>query len=72
MKLFKMLMNRKRKFKTWLDGEYVHGEYKISLFDIFSEYIMFDIFNMNYYWSYHKGLGFDKVYDIEYLLKGGK
>ena len=72
MKLFKMLMNRKRKFKTWLDGEYVHGEYKISLFDIFSEYIMFDIFNMKYYWSYQKGLGFDKVYDIEYLLKGGK
>jgi len=67
-----MLMNRKRKFKTWLNDGYIYGEYKISLFDIFSEYIMFDILNMNYYWSYHKGLGFDKVYDLKYLLEGGK
>ena len=72
MRLFKMLMNRRRKFKTWFNGKYIHGEYKISLFNIFSKYIMFDILNMNYYWSYHRGLGFDKIYNIEYLLKGGK
>jgi hypothetical protein len=63
-----MLMNRQRKFKTWVDGEYIHGEYNVSVFDIVSEYIMFHVFNMNYYWSYAKGLGFMKVYDLEYLM----
>ena len=71
MKLFKMLMNRKRKFKTWLDGEYIYGEYKVSVFDTVSKYIMWDILNMNYYLA-HKGLGFHKVYNLEYLLKVGK
>ena len=69
MNLFKMLMNRKRKFKTWIDGEYYHGEYTISVFDTVSKYIMFHVLNMNYYWTYDDGMNFSKVYDIDYILK---
>ena len=68
MRLFKMLINRKRKFKTWIDDEYYHGEYNISIFDTVSEYIMFHVFSMNYYWSYDNGRNFYKVYDIDYLI----
>ena len=69
MELFKMLMNRKRRFKTWIDGEYYHGEYIISVFDTVSKYIMFHVLSMNYYWSYDNGINFYKVYDIDYLMK---
>lgn len=69
MKLFKMLMNRRRKFKTWFDGEYIHDEYTISAFDTFSQYIMFDVLNMNYYWAYNSMLRFYKVSDLEYLME---
>jgi len=82
MRLFEMLMNRERKFKTWVsdddydgerikeyyDGYYIHGEYKISLFDIFSEYIMWDILNMDYYLTHNEGLSFRKVYRLSDLL----
>ena len=68
MNLFKMLLSREREFKTWVDGEYIYGKYNVSVFDTVSKYIMFHVFNMNYYWSYAKGLGFMKVYDLEYLM----
>jgi len=69
MRLFKMIANRKRKFKTWIDGEYHYGEYTISMFDTISEYIMFHVLNMNYYWSYSRGMSFFKVYDLDYLME---
>jgi len=69
MRLFKMLMNRRRKFKVWFDGEYIHDEYTISVFNTVSEYIMFHVLNMNYYWTYDDGMNFSKVYDIDYILK---
>ena len=73
MKLFKMLMNRRRKFKTWLDlgkgAKYYHDEYTISVFDTVSEYIMFHVLNMNYCYSYCSNLGFSKVYDLDYLME---
>ena len=66
-------MNRRRKFKTWLNlGEgykYYHDEYTISVFDTVSEYIMFHVLNMNYYWAYCSSLGFSKVYDLDYLMR---
>jgi hypothetical protein len=62
-------MNRKREFRTWFDGEYIYGEYKLSVLNIVSEYIMFHVLNMNYCWAYTRGFGFTKVYDIDYLMK---
>ena len=41
----------------------------MSLFDTFSQYIMFDVLNMNYYWAYNSMLRFYKVSDLEYLME---
>jgi len=72
MRLFKMLMNRRRKFKTWLNlGEgykYYHDEYTISVFDTVSEYIMWHVLDMDYFWSYESSMKFYKVYTLESLL----
>ena len=58
-------------FKTWVDGEYINGSYKESYFDIISEFVMFKILNMDYYWSYEgKTIGFTKVWSLDALLKG--
>ena len=69
MRLFKMIANRKRKFKTFVDGEYFYGEYTISIFDTISKYIMFHVLNMNYYWSYNRDMKFFKVYCLNYLME---
>jgi len=74
MRLFKMLNNRKRKFKTFLPmndsprGEYFYGEYTISVFDTVSEYIMWHVLDMDYFWSYESSMKFYKVYTLESLL----
>ena len=66
------LMNRTRSYYTWVNDDIgrVKVEYKISVFDIVSEHIMFHWFNMNYYWSYSKEQGFSKVWDLDTLLDG--
>jgi len=30
---------------------------------------MFHVLNMNYYWSYSRGMNFFKVYDLDYLME---
>ena len=55
-------------FKTWVQGEYIYGSYKESYFNIISRFIMSDILNMDYYWSYHKIIRFNKCWDLDFLL----
>ena len=63
------MLRKTHHFKTWLDGKYVHGSYKQSYFNIISEFIMWKILKMDYFWNYFKGTGFTKVWDLDVLLK---
>jgi len=69
MRLFKMIMNRRRKFKVWFDGEYINGSYKVPVLDIISRYIMIELLNMDYYWVRGwSSYGWSKIHTIESLL----
>ena len=67
------MIRRNYHFKTYIgpnDDDYIHGTYKISYFNIISEFLMLKVLRMNYYWDYSKSLGFEKVWDIDYLMRG--
>ena len=68
MRLFKMLKNRKRKFKTWTRDGYINGSYKIPVIDIISQYIMLNLLNMDYYWVRGWGIGWSKIHTLESIL----
>ena len=75
MRLFKMLKNRERKFKTWTNDGYINGSYKVPVLDIFIQYIMLHLLNMDYYWVFMRktwkenlSWGFYKVHTLESLL----
>ena len=56
--MWKKLMNR------------TQGEYKHSVFNVISEHVMCHWLDMNYYWSYSRGIGFIKLWDLDTLLDG--
>jgi hypothetical protein len=66
------LMNRTRSYNTWVNDDIgrIEGEYKIPVFNVISEHIMFHWLDMNYYWSYSRGIGFIKLWDLDTLLDG--
>jgi len=63
------MFRKEHHFKTWIDGEYIYGSYKESYFNIISEFIMWKILKMDYFWNYFKGTGFTKIWDLDVLLK---
>ena len=56
--MLKKLMNRNQ------------GTYKISVFNVISEHVMCHWLDMNYHWSYSRGIGFIKLWDLDTLLDG--
>tara|TARA_Y100001963_G_scaffold114893_1_gene159349 strand:+ start:1557 stop:1802 length:246 start_codon:yes stop_codon:yes gene_type:complete len=75
MRLFKMIANRERKFKTWTPNGYIRDSYKEPVLDILIKYIMLHLLNMDYYWMWMRGpwgkglrWGFYKIHTLESLL----
>ena len=75
MRLFKMLKNRKKEYKTWTPSGYIEGSYSEPVLDILIRYIMLHLLNMDYYWIWMRGpwgegltWGFYKIHTIESLL----
>ena len=56
--MLKKLMNRNQ------------GTYKISVFNVISEHVMCHWLDMNYHWSYSRGIGFIKLWDLDTILDG--
>ena len=70
--MLKKLMNRTRRYSTWINDDIgrIKGEYKRSIFDVISEHVMCHWLGMSYHWSYSKGIGFLKLWDLDKLLDG--
>ena len=70
--MLKKLMNRTRSYNTWVNDDIgrIKGEHKISVFNVISEHVMCHWLDMNYYWSYSRGIGFIKLWDLDTLLDG--
>lgn len=39
------------------------------IYEVLMQHIMMDWLNMDYYWVYHRPLGFMKIWDIDVLMK---